>query len=174
VTLRSASEAVVGRDAELDAITEFFEPRLDRPRALLLEGEAGIGKTSLLAAADEEARRRRWQILGCRPAAAEAQLAFAALTDAFGEALDGDVTMLPEPQRAALLGAVRRAGTDVDRLALSMGVLNLLRGLARGGLFVTVHTVEKALTRTYAKLGVRSRTELARRLADLEAMPAET
>ena len=35
------------------------------------------------------------------------------------------------------------------------------------------HTVEKALTRAYAKLGVRSRTELARRLTDLEATPAE-
>jgi DNA-binding NarL/FixJ family response regulator len=31
-------------------------------------------------------------------------------------------------------------------------------------LFVTVHTVEAALTRIYSKLGVRSRTELARRL----------
>jgi DNA-binding CsgD family transcriptional regulator len=133
VTLASASEAVVARRAELGAIREFLEPRLERPRALLLEGEAGIGKTTLLAAADEEARRRGWQVLGCRPAAVEAQLAFAALTDAFGEALDGDLTTLPEPQRAALLGAVRRAGTAVDRLALSMGVLNLLRGLARGG-----------------------------------------
>jgi DNA-binding CsgD family transcriptional regulator len=40
-------------------------------------------------------------------------------------------------------------------------------------LFVTVHTVEKTLTRAYAKLGVRSRTELARKLTDQEAMPAE-
>jgi DNA-binding CsgD family transcriptional regulator len=40
-------------------------------------------------------------------------------------------------------------------------------------LFITVHTVEKALTRAYAKLGVRSRTELASRLADLEAIPSE-
>src|SRR5262249_43039277 len=40
-------------------------------------------------------------------------------------------------------------------------------------LFITVHTVEKTLTRAYAKLDVRSRTELARRLADPEARPAE-
>lgn len=33
-------------------------------------------------------------------------------------------------------------------------------------LFVTVHTVEGALTRIYGKLGVRSRTELASRLAE--------
>jgi DNA-binding CsgD family transcriptional regulator len=133
VTIASASEAVVGRGAELDAIREFFGPRLERPGALLLEGDAGIGKTTLLAAAEEEARRRGWHVLACRPAAAEAQLAFAALTDAFGEVLDGDSATLPEPQRAALLGAVRRADKDVDRLALSMGVLNLLHGLARGG-----------------------------------------
>ena len=31
-------------------------------------------------------------------------------------------------------------------------------------LFLTEHTVETALTRVYRKLGVRSRTELARRL----------
>jgi len=133
VTIASASEAIVGRNAELDAIREFFELRLERPRALLLEGEAGIGKTTLLAAADEEARRRGWHVLGCRPAAAEAQLAFAALTDALGEVLDGDLPTFPGPQRSALLGAVRRAGTDVDRLALSMAVVNLLGWLARSG-----------------------------------------
>ena len=32
-------------------------------------------------------------------------------------------------------------------------------------LFLTVNTVEKTLTRIYTKLGVRSRTELARKLA---------
>jgi DNA-binding CsgD family transcriptional regulator len=39
-------------------------------------------------------------------------------------------------------------------------------------LFVTVHTVEKALTRAYRKLGVRSRTELAR-LAELRISPGK-
>src|SRR5262249_60532571 len=59
--------------------------------------------------------------------------AFAALTDAFAEVLNGELTRLPEPQRTALLGAVGRVGVDVDRLAVSMGVLNVLRELARAG-----------------------------------------
>jgi DNA-binding NarL/FixJ family response regulator len=33
-------------------------------------------------------------------------------------------------------------------------------------LYVTVNTVEVYLARSYAKLGVRSRTQLAKRLAD--------
>src|SRR5215472_18925167 len=81
VTVAPASKEVVGRGVELDAIGEFFDASLVRPRALLMEGEAGIGKTTLLAAAEEEARRRGWRVLGCRPAAAEAQLGFAALAD---------------------------------------------------------------------------------------------
>src|SRR5215211_8645602 len=40
-------------------------------------------------------------------------------------------------------------------------------------LVVTVHTVEKALTRAYRKLGVRSRTELTRSLAELWISPGK-
>jgi len=36
-----------------------------------------------------------------------------------------------------------------------------------------VHTVEKALTRAYRKLGVRSRTELAPTLAELRISPGK-
>jgi ATP/maltotriose-dependent transcriptional regulator MalT len=40
---------------------------------------------------------------------------------------------------------------------------------AAADLYITVNTVEKSLSRIYAKLGVRSRTELAARLQDLSA-----
>lgn len=39
---------LVGRDAELEAIEVFLAPQEgERPSALLIEGEAGIGKTTL-------------------------------------------------------------------------------------------------------------------------------
>ena len=39
---------------------------------------------------------------------------------------------------------------------------------AADSLVISVHTVEAALTQVYGKLGIRSRTELARRFAELE------
>jgi DNA-binding CsgD family transcriptional regulator len=56
--------------------------------------------------------------------------------------------LTPADQRVATLVAAGRTNTEVA-----------------AELFVSVHTVEKALTRIYARLGVRSRTELALKLA---------
>jgi Bacterial regulatory proteins, luxR family len=43
---------------------------------------------------------------------------------------------------------------------------SLVTAIARAQLFTTVATVEAHLTRIYRKLGVRSRTELVRCIAD--------
>jgi DNA-binding CsgD family transcriptional regulator len=71
----------------------------------------------------------------------------------------------------------RRASPD----ELTPSELRIAELVARGRtnrevaaeLFVTVHTVEKALTRAYRKLGVRSRTELAPALAELRISPGK-
>jgi DNA-binding CsgD family transcriptional regulator len=122
------TDALVGRDAELESIRAFLTR--STPGALLLEGEAGIGKTTLVAAAVADATERGWRVLECRPAAAEARLPFAALADALGGAVDEVISALPAPQGTALLGALRRTDADVDRLALSSGALGVLRALA--------------------------------------------
>jgi DNA-binding CsgD family transcriptional regulator len=67
----------------------------------------------------------------------------------------------------------RIGGRAPDRDALTPSEKRIAALVAEGGtnrevaaaLFVTEHTVEAALTRVYRKLGVRSRTELAHRLA---------
>src|SRR4051812_30188918 len=51
VQLRRASGAVIGRNAELDAIGEELRDATARLAAITLEGEPGIGKTRLLLAA---------------------------------------------------------------------------------------------------------------------------
>ena len=91
---------IVGRDSERAVLAEFVA-RADGPAALLLEGDAGIGKTTLLRDALTHAGERR--VLACRPAQAETPLAFAALADL----LDGvDLSPLPLTQ-------IERAGDGV-------------------------------------------------------------
>ena len=47
------SMPVAGRDAELASIRDFVATISDGPAALVLEGEAGVGKTTLWAAGIE-------------------------------------------------------------------------------------------------------------------------
>jgi len=53
VQLRRATGAVIGRSAELDAISQELKEATGRLAAVTLEGEPGIGKTRLLVAAAE-------------------------------------------------------------------------------------------------------------------------
>ena len=53
VQLRRATGAVIGRSAELDAISQEIKEATSRLAAVTLEGEPGIGKTRLLLAAAE-------------------------------------------------------------------------------------------------------------------------
>jgi hypothetical protein len=79
---------VVGREAELASIHAF----LDRPAgglaALVLEGEAGIGKSTLWLAGVEVAQGHGLRVLVSRPAEAERGLTHAGLGDLFERVLD--------------------------------------------------------------------------------------
>src|SRR5688572_17131095 len=71
---------LIGRDREVHALTE----RIDAASgpgggALLLRGAAGIGKSSLLAAARAHATAKRFQILAITGVQAESRLPFAGL-----------------------------------------------------------------------------------------------
>jgi DNA-binding NarL/FixJ family response regulator len=56
--------------------------------------------------------------------------------------------------------------TPTERRVAEAVVSGLSNREVAGELFLSVHTVEDNLTRVYRKLAVRSRTELARRLAE--------
>src|SRR5262245_65867453 len=72
------------------------------PAGLVLEGAAGIGKTTVWAAGAGLAARRGFTVLSCRPAESEARLSFAALGDLLGGVLEEALAGLPPPQRRAL------------------------------------------------------------------------
>ncbi len=61
-TAPPTTDALVGRDAELESIRAFLTR--STAGALLLEGEAGIGKTTLAAAAVADATERGWRVRG--------------------------------------------------------------------------------------------------------------
>jgi MoxR-like ATPase len=69
------AEQVIGRSDELTAVHSFVAT--GGPAALLIEGEAGIGKTTVWRAGVAEARRLGACVLKCAAAQAETELAYA-------------------------------------------------------------------------------------------------
>src|SRR5712691_732549 len=124
---------VVGRDAELRTITRFLDSLVAQPQALVLEGEPGIGKTTLWLAALDQARQRGFRVLSCRPSAAEAHLSYASLADVLADVGDAVLEILPEPQRRAIDFVLLRtkAGPAVtDHRAAGAALLSILDRLA--------------------------------------------
>src|SRR3954470_24843221 len=72
---------VLGRDEELGRLGAFVDRGALGPEGLVLDGEAGIGKTELWRHAVEAARERGYAVLEARPSQAERELAFAGLSD---------------------------------------------------------------------------------------------
>jgi predicted ATPase len=102
---RSAvDDGIVGRDAELAAIERWLDDA--GASKLLIEGDAGIGKTTLVRAAIEGARAAGMEVLVARPTQAEAALSFVALGDLLDGVIDEVLEQLPQPQRQALQAAV--------------------------------------------------------------------
>src|SRR2546426_2462297 len=91
--------AVVGREVELSAADDFLSAIAEGFAALALEGEPGIGKTTLWREAIRRARARGFRVLACRPAQSEAKLSFAGLGDPLGPVPADVFDALPEPQR---------------------------------------------------------------------------
>jgi DNA-binding CsgD family transcriptional regulator len=131
-----AEQEVVGREPELAAISWLLDSAPHGPAVLAFLGEAGIGKTTVWAAGADEARKRRFTVLSCRPASAEMRLSYAGLTDLLADVRADAFEQLPHPQRRAL-GAARLRITDdgpaPDPRAVAVGLLSVLDGLTRDG-----------------------------------------
>ena len=93
---------IVGRDDELRAIEAFVAGAPAAPAALVLEGEPGIGKSTLWRHGVELAAERGRRTLIARPAEAERAHAHAALGDLLEDVLDEVEPQLPLPRRHAL------------------------------------------------------------------------
>ena len=96
--------ALTGRTAETEVIDRLLgDARSGRSGVLVLTGEAGVGKSALLAYA--RARADGMRVLQTAGVQSEAEIEFAALYQLLRPALDG-VGSLPSPQAAALGAAL--------------------------------------------------------------------
>jgi len=121
---------VVARERELASVAAFLDEPRASPGALLLEGEAGIGKSTLWLAAVELARERGLHVLSSRPAEAERALAYAGLGDLLEGILEETLPELLPPRRRALEIATLRdeaTGDPVDRRAVAIAVRDVLQ-----------------------------------------------
>ncbi len=138
-----STDELVGHDTVLAVISDAITATADRGTALLLDGEAGIGKTACLLAAGAMARQSDYLVLQTAGHEAEANLAFAGLHRLIRPLL-GSTDGLPDVQRRALLSAFGLADDGrADRFVVSIATVNLLRQMSeRRPLLITADDVQ--------------------------------
>lgn len=133
--VHSLPAPVPTRPAETRVVADFLASASVEPTALLVEGEAGIGKTTLWMAAVDEAHASGFRVLSARPSAAESVLAYASLADMLG-GVSTDVWLgLPDPQRLAIERVLLRTRSDgqaTDQRAVAAAFLSVVRSLLSG------------------------------------------
>ncbi len=104
--------AIVGREGELALVAGFLDRLPTGPSALVIVGEAGIGKTTLWLETVRAAKARAFRVLEARPAGSEVKLSYAALADLVGSGFDETRASLPRVQERAMASALLRSETD--------------------------------------------------------------
>jgi len=153
--------SVVGRDVELAALEEFLAGIPEGASVLVLEGEAGMGKTTLWQAGVVAAEERGYRVLHALPAESETTLGFSGLGDMLDGVLDTALEPLPAGQRAAVSRALvleETEGPVPDAHAVGVALLSVLRSLSAGGtLVVAVDDVQWLDAASAGALGYAAR-----------------
>jgi len=167
------SSDVVGRELELASVRDFLGSVSGGATALVLEGEAGMGKTTLWAAGVAEAEALGLRVLQSRPAESETALSFSGVGDLLDAVLDEALAPLPDPQRRALARALvleEDDGSALDERAVGVAVLGALRSLAETTpVLVAVDDVQWLDAASSAALGYAARRLRAERVGVLIA-----
>ena len=158
-----------GREEELKALGDAFDrTALGHPTAVIVEGEAGIGKTRLLADALDDARARGLQVIAGRAQELERTRPFGVLADSFACTASS-----PDPRRRAIAALLATHLGDRGPLTVSSdpglqfqavdALVDLIESLAlRGPLVVGLDDLQWADPSSLLTLGT-----LGARLADV-------
>jgi DNA-binding CsgD family transcriptional regulator len=127
---------IVGREEELSSLQAFVDDAMYEPARLVLQGEAGIGKSTLWEAGVERGLAQGLTVLSSRPAEAERALGHVGLGDLLEGVVENVLPALLPPRRRALHVTLLReeaSGDPVDRRTLAVAVRDALQLLSETG-----------------------------------------
>ena len=146
-----------------DASAALLDRAVAAPAMLVIEGEAGIGKTTRWIEGVEQARRRGFLVLSARSASTEVTLTFGALADLIADVDPAVIDDLPSVQRVALQRVTLPGGDGPpsdERMVAAAFLAVLQRSAAAQPVLVAIDDTQwlDAATRTvlgYAAEGFR-------------------
>jgi DNA-binding CsgD family transcriptional regulator/tetratricopeptide (TPR) repeat protein len=129
-----AMQTIDTRPEDIRLVARFLETAVTAPSALVIEGEPGIGKTTLWLDGVERARECQFTVLSAQAAATESVLAYSSLADLLGSVDDSAFAALPAPQRVAMDRVLLRGdvegGAATDPRTVAAGLLSVLERIA--------------------------------------------
>lgn len=117
-------------------VAEFLAAAAQRPTGLIIEGEAGIGKTTVWLTLLEQARTEGFRVVSARVGQAESVMAFAALADLLADVDPAVLADLPPLQQLALDRVLLRAadgGPVTDHRVVAAAFVAVLHALEQTG-----------------------------------------
>ncbi len=139
---------LIGRDAEMERMARFVRATASGGAVFVLEGEPGIGKSTVWRAGVDLAMDEEALVLSSTPAGSEVTMSFAGLGDLLDEHVDEDLLgELPEPQRNAIEVALLRTAPGphpTDYRTVAAATRSIIRALAvrRGPIVVAIDDVQ--------------------------------
>jgi DNA-binding CsgD family transcriptional regulator len=155
---------IVGRDDQLARLGSFVDAVPTRGQVLVVLGDAGIGKSTLLAGAAGRARSAGLRVLAATGRESEEGLAFAGLHQLLIPVLEAAAD-LPARQKRALLGALglTAAPAAADRLVTGVAALTLLSDVSAPAPVLAVvddaHWLDRSSLEVLAFVGSRLAAE---------------
>lgn len=152
-------ESLVGREDEVDTLRSFLLGDGLGAEAVVLEGPAGIGKTSIWRAGVDGARAAGIRVLVSRPSLQDSMLGFVGIADLLDEVDLESLEQVPAEQLHALHRAVvRRDGHVADPQVVYAALLSTLRALAgHARLIVAIDDVQWLDEASFAALTFAAR-----------------
>ncbi len=123
---------LIRRDAELSAVDDLLSAVPTGTSVLVLEGDVGIGKSTVWRAGIERARARGFRVLAAHPLSTESVAAYSSLAELLADMDTEVLDHLPAPQRVAMDRVLSRAdatGPGTDQRAVAAAVRSVLERL---------------------------------------------